>query len=130
MKYYNRTNSLKNNIVRCYLTTIHHQNSDKPTIPTVLLRHGQSTWNQQNIFIGMTDTLLTDDGIQEAIIAGKLLRTNPRICQLDVVYSSLVRRPWRSALSIMGKILSRNGEGLGIFPLLKCLEIQIIDPRM
>jgi hypothetical protein len=93
MKYCNRTNSIKNNTVRCYLTTIHHQNSDKPTIPTVLLSHGQSTWNQQNIFIGMTDTPLTDDGIQEAIIAGKLLRTNPRICQLDVVYSSLIRRP-------------------------------------
>jgi hypothetical protein len=34
----------------------------KGGLPLVIVRHGQSTWNQQNIFIGMTDTPLTDDG--------------------------------------------------------------------
>ena len=41
-------------------------NTDKEPIQLIFLRHGQSTWNYQNIFIGMTDTPLTDDGMKEA----------------------------------------------------------------
>lgn len=40
----------------------------------VLLRHGESTWNQENRFTGRTDVDLTEKGIQEAIKAGKLLK--------------------------------------------------------
>ena len=35
------------------------------------LRHGQSTWNRDNRFIGWTDTPLTEDGVLEARVAGK-----------------------------------------------------------
>lgn len=41
---------------------LHSGNMNLETIQLVFLRHGQSTWNQQNIFIGMTDTPLTEDG--------------------------------------------------------------------
>ena len=34
-----------------------------PMIPLVLLRHGESTWNQENRFTGWTDVDLTDQGI-------------------------------------------------------------------
>jgi Histidine phosphatase superfamily (branch 1) len=37
------------------------------------LRHGQSTWNRDNRFIGWTDTPLTDDGVLEARVAGQML---------------------------------------------------------
>ena len=40
----------------------------------VLLRHGQSAWNKENRFTGWTDVDLTDEGIAEAIRAGRVLR--------------------------------------------------------
>jgi len=40
----------------------------------VLIRHGQSAWNQENRFTGWTDVDLTDRGIQEGKEAGKLLK--------------------------------------------------------
>lgn len=39
----------------------------------VLIRHGESTWNQENRFTGWTDVDLTDKGLQEAHRAGQLL---------------------------------------------------------
>ena len=39
----------------------------------VLLRHGESTWNQENRFTGWTDVGLTDKGLSEARAAGQLL---------------------------------------------------------
>ena len=39
----------------------------------VLLRHGQSAWNLENLFTGWTDVDLTAQGREEARAAGKLL---------------------------------------------------------
>ena len=39
---------------------------DNNMIKVTFLRHGQSTWNKENIFIGMTDTPLTNEGELEA----------------------------------------------------------------
>ena len=36
----------------------------------VLLRHGESTWNQENRFTGWTDVDLSDKGRDEARAAG------------------------------------------------------------
>jgi len=38
----------------------------------VLLRHGESTWNHDNIFTGWVDVPLTSDGELEAVEAGRL----------------------------------------------------------
>ncbi len=40
----------------------------------VLLRHGQSQWNLDNLFTGWTDVGLTELGREEAVTAGQLLR--------------------------------------------------------
>ena len=40
----------------------------------VLLRHGQSTWNLENLFTGWTDVDLSDQGRQEAKQAGVLMK--------------------------------------------------------
>jgi len=40
------------------------------------VRHGQSTWNRDNRFIGWTDTPLTEDGVLEARVAGRMLQTS------------------------------------------------------
>jgi len=40
----------------------------------VLIRHGQSTWNQENLFTGWTDVDLTERGVIEGKEAGKHLK--------------------------------------------------------
>ena len=40
----------------------------------VLLRHGESTWNLENLFTGWTDVPLSDRGVEEAREAGRLIR--------------------------------------------------------
>jgi hypothetical protein len=59
------------------------------------LRHGQSTWNRDNRFIGWTDTPLTDDGVLEARIAGKMLANSGIL--FDEVHTSYLRRCIRTA---------------------------------
>lgn len=59
-----------------------------PTL--ILLRHGESDWNQKNLFTGWVDVDLTEKGRTEAIRGGKLLVENDVLP--DVVYTSLLRR--------------------------------------
>jgi len=56
----------------------------------VLVRHGQSTWNQENLFTGWTDVGLTERGEKEAIEAGKRLKEAG--FNLRYVYTSLLKR--------------------------------------
>lgn len=56
----------------------------------VFLRHGQSTWNRDNRFIGWTDTPLTDHGVLEARVAGQMLARSG--VMFDEVHTSLLRR--------------------------------------
>ena len=61
----------------------------------VLLRHGQSTWNRDNLFTGWVDVGLTDLGVEEAVRAGALLADAGILA--DVVHTSLQRRAIRTA---------------------------------
>jgi len=56
----------------------------------VLVRHGQSTWNQENLFTGWTDVGLTERGENEAIDAGKRLKEAG--FNFRYVYTSLLKR--------------------------------------
>lgn len=40
----------------------------------VLVRHGQSVWNKENRFTGWKDVTLSEQGVSEAIKAGKVLK--------------------------------------------------------
>ena len=40
----------------------------------VVIRHGESEWNQKNLFCGWTDVDLVENGFAEARQAGRLLR--------------------------------------------------------
>jgi len=40
----------------------------------VLLRHGESTWNLENLFTGWTDVPLSERGVKEAVAAGRLMK--------------------------------------------------------
>jgi 2,3-bisphosphoglycerate-dependent phosphoglycerate mutase len=56
----------------------------------LLLRHGQSTWNAENLFTGWVDVPLSETGEQEARRGGQLLREAGLLP--DVVHTSLLRR--------------------------------------
>ncbi len=56
----------------------------------VLLRHGQSTWNAENLFTGWVDVPLSEQGEQEARKGGQLLAGAGLLP--DVVHTSLMRR--------------------------------------
>jgi 2,3-bisphosphoglycerate-dependent phosphoglycerate mutase len=56
----------------------------------VFLRHGESLWNKENLFTGWTDVDLSEKGIQEAIEAGRVLRTEGYI--FDIAFTSVLKR--------------------------------------
>src|SRR5664279_5585794 len=69
---------------------------DNGGVPTlILLRHGESAWNQKNLFTGWVDVDLTDKGETEAYRGGELLREADLLP--DVVHTSLQRRAIRTA---------------------------------
>lgn len=60
----------------------------------VLIRHGESTWNEENRFTGWTDVDLTRRGIAEAKRAGQLLIEGG--FTFDVAFTSLLKRAIRT----------------------------------
>jgi 2,3-bisphosphoglycerate-dependent phosphoglycerate mutase len=60
----------------------------------VLLRHGQSTWNLENLFTGWTDVDLTEQGRAEAAEAGRLLAAEG--IAFDVAFTSVLKRAIRT----------------------------------
>jgi 2,3-bisphosphoglycerate-dependent phosphoglycerate mutase len=56
----------------------------------VLLRHGESTWNLENLFTGWTDVPLSDRGVREAREAGRLMKDAG--LRPSVVHESLLLR--------------------------------------
>jgi len=73
-------------------------------IKLVLVRHGQSMWNLENRFTGWTDVDLSEQGIQEAKEAGKVLKEKG--FEFDVAYTSVLKR----ANDTLDYILEELGE--------------------
>jgi len=92
--------------VRDQLSTVEYRNLS-PLLSTsrlILLRHGQSTWNEANLFTGWYDADLTDKGVAEARRGGELLAEADVLP--DVVHTSLQRRAIHTAqhaLDTMGR---------------------------
>ncbi len=61
----------------------------------ILLRHGNSTWNQKNLFTGWVDVRLSDQGVAEATRAGELLAESG--LKPDVLYTSVLSRAIQTA---------------------------------
>ncbi len=61
----------------------------------ILLRHGQSTWNQENLFTGWTDVGLTAQGEHEAMASGRLMLEAG--LRPDVLHTSVLIRAIRTA---------------------------------
>ena len=68
----------------------------------VLVRHGQSQWNKENLFTGWKDPDLTEKGIEEAINAGKKIKqTN---INFDLHFTSKLKRAQRTGNLIMKEL--------------------------
>ena len=65
----------------------------------VLLRHGESTWNQENRFTGWTDVGLTEKGLAEATAAGRLLKQEGY--EFDVAFTSVLRRAIKTLWTVL-----------------------------
>jgi 2,3-bisphosphoglycerate-dependent phosphoglycerate mutase len=66
------------------------------TYTLVLLRHGESVWNADNLFTGWVDVDLSDKGRAEALHGGEQLRDAGILP--DVVHTSLLRRAINTAV--------------------------------
>jgi 2,3-bisphosphoglycerate-dependent phosphoglycerate mutase len=69
---------------------------DRSVLDLVLLRHGQSTWNAENLFTGWVDVDLTEAGEAEARAGGELLAAEPGL-DLRLVHTSVLTRAIRTA---------------------------------
>src|SRR5437764_579759 len=65
----------------------------------VLLRHGESIWNQENRFTGWTDVDLTERGRAEATAAGKLLKAEGY--DFDVAFTSMLKRAHKTLWNLL-----------------------------
>lgn len=70
----------------------------------VLVRHGQSVWNLENRFTGWTDVPLSENGIEEAKEAGRILKEKG--FSFDIAFTSVLKR----ANDTLGYILKELGE--------------------
>jgi 2,3-bisphosphoglycerate-dependent phosphoglycerate mutase len=68
----------------------------------VLIRHGESTWNQENRFTGWTDVDLNEKGLREAKAAGELLKKEGYSFDRSVV--SLLKRALRTNWMILDEL--------------------------
>jgi 2,3-bisphosphoglycerate-dependent phosphoglycerate mutase len=71
-------------------------------IKIVLLRHGKSVWNQENLFTGWTDVDLSDEGKEESQRAGRLLKAAGY--SFDVAYTSVLKRAIRTLWIVLDEM--------------------------
>ena len=65
----------------------------------VLVRHGQSEWNEKNLFTGWRDPDLTQQGVDEARAAGRALRAAD--AQFDLGYTSGLQRAQKTCALLL-----------------------------
>ena len=83
----------------------------------VLIRHGESVWNKENLFTGWTDVDLSDTGMKEAAEAGRILKAEG--FDFDICYTSYLKR----AIHTLNLVLeSMDREWLPVFKTWKLNE--------
>src|SRR5512135_1309596 len=68
----------------------------------VLLRHGESTWNRENLFTGWTDVDLSEKGVEEAGEAGRILKEQGFV--FDIAFTSVLKRAIRTLWIVMDEM--------------------------
>jgi 2,3-bisphosphoglycerate-dependent phosphoglycerate mutase len=68
----------------------------------VLVRHGQSEWNEKNLFTGWRDPDLTAKGIEEASAAGRALKAAQ--AKFDIGYTSNLQRAQKTCALLLEEL--------------------------
>jgi 2,3-bisphosphoglycerate-dependent phosphoglycerate mutase len=68
----------------------------------LLLRHGQSIWNLENLFTGWIDVDLSEQGRQEAQEAGRLLKAEG--IAFDIAFTSVLKRAIRTLWMVLDEM--------------------------
>jgi 2,3-bisphosphoglycerate-dependent phosphoglycerate mutase len=68
----------------------------------VLLRHGESIWNKENLFTGWTDVDLSDQGMAEAKRAGGLIKAEN--LTFDIAFTSVLKRAIRTLWVVLDEL--------------------------
>ena len=68
----------------------------------VLLRHGESLWNKENLFTGWTDVDLSGRGTEEALEAGRSLKQYG--FSFDVAFTSVLKRAIRTLWLVLDEM--------------------------
>lgn len=83
-------------------------------VKLILMRHGQSQWNLNNLFTGWVDIPLSSQGVQEALEGGIKIKDEP----IDIIFTSTLIRAQMTAMLAMtehhsGKVpmILHSGEG-------------------
>ena len=68
----------------------------------VLVRHGESQWNNENRFTGWYDVDLSEKGVSEAKAAGKLLKEEG--FSFDFAYTSVLKRAIHTLWNVLDEL--------------------------
>lgn len=71
----------------------------------VLIRHGESEWNRRNLFTGWYNPDLSEKGLIEALVAGRLLKAEA--IKFDIGFTSKLKRAQRT-LEIILEVLGQT----------------------
>jgi len=78
------------------------ENQKKTPRQIVLLRHGESLWNKENLFSGWTDVDLSEHGIHESKEAGSVLMEHG--FSFDVAFTSVLKRAIRTLWIVLDEM--------------------------
>jgi 2,3-bisphosphoglycerate-dependent phosphoglycerate mutase len=82
--------------------------SEKTDHILVLVRHGESEWNRRNLFTGWHNPDLSEKGLIEALVAGRLLKTEG--IKFDIAFTSRLKRAQRTLDIILSELGQSNIE--------------------
>jgi 2,3-bisphosphoglycerate-dependent phosphoglycerate mutase len=78
----------------------------------VLIRHGESIWNQENRFTGWTDVDLSAEGYEQAKRAGKLLKQHGY--NFDIGFTSVLKRSIKTLHIVLEELDHLNDPALQV----------------
>ena len=73
-------------------------------VKLIMMRHGESSWNNRNLFTGWVDVPLTKKGIREALDGGNLIKDIP----IDIIFMSTLIRSQMTAMLAMSQHLTEK----------------------
>jgi 2,3-bisphosphoglycerate-dependent phosphoglycerate mutase len=68
----------------------------------VLIRHGESIWNKENLFTGWTDVDLSEKGVEEAREGGRVLKEQGYT--FDIAFTSVLKRAIRTLWIVLDEM--------------------------